>query len=125
MPRRTIALAALSDLAAILVFVAAGRSTHEHGTALTGVLGVAAPFLIGLVAGWLVARAWRAPLALTTGMAIWAVTMVGGMLLRRFAWDRGTAASFVIVAAVITGALLIGWRAVAVSIVERRQRAAA
>jgi uncharacterized membrane protein (GlpM family) len=123
--RRVIALAALVDVAAILVFVAAGRRTHEEGTALASVLGVAAPFLVGLGTGWVVARAWRAPLALATGTAIWAVTVAGGLLLRRFAWDRSTAASFAIVAAVITGALFVGWRAAASTLVARRQRSAA
>ena len=34
------------------------------------------------------------------------------MLLRRVAWDRGTALSFVIVTTVVLGLLLLGWRAI-------------
>lgn len=122
MSRRAIALAALADVAAILVFVAAGRRTHDEGTAVVGVLGVAAPFLVGLVAGWVVARAWRAPLALASGATIWALTVAGGLLLRRFVWERSTAASFAIVAAALTAALLLGWRAVASLVAARRLR---
>ena len=74
---------------------------------------IAAPFLIGLAAGWIVARAWRRPFDLVTGCTIWVVTIAVGMVLRRTLFDRGTAFSFVIVASVFTGVLLIGWRLVA------------
>ena len=41
---------------------------------------------------------------------IWAVTIVGGMLLRHFAFDRGTALPFIIVASIFTLLFLVGWR---------------
>jgi len=117
--RRTIAIAAAADVVAILVFVAIGRRSHdETGNAVVGALRVAAPFLIGLAAGWAVARAWRRPMAVTTGLVIWPVTAIVGMLLRRTVFDRGTALSFVIVATIVTGVFLIGWRAI-VAIVDR------
>lgn len=125
MARRTTILAALADVVAVVVFVALGRVNHDEGTSLSSITGVAAPFLLGLGTGWLVVRAWRAPLALTTGLAVAVVTVTAGMLLRRFAWDRGTATAFVIVTAIFVGALLIGWRAVATTVADRRQRAAA
>ncbi len=43
-------------------------------------------------------------------MVIWAVTVIAGLLLRRFAFDDGTAPAFVIVTAVVLGVLLVGWR---------------
>lgn len=111
---RRIAFAALADIIAIVVFVAAGRRSHdEGGNVVTGTLSVAAPFLIALAAGWLAARAWRRPLALATGSIIWVVTVAVGMVLRRTAFERGTATSFIIVATVVTGVLLLGWRAIA------------
>ena len=117
--RRTIAVAAAADVVAILVFVAIGRRSHdETGNAVVGAMRVAAPFLIGLAAGWSVARAWRRPMAVTTGLVIWPVTVIVGMLLRRTVFDRGTALSFVIVATIVTGVFLIGWRAIA-AIVDR------
>ncbi|QQS24076.1 MAG: DUF3054 domain-containing protein [Actinomycetota bacterium] len=117
---RTAALAALADVAAVVVFVAFGRRSHDEANSVTGILGVAAPFLVGLVLGWALTRAARSPLAVTTGLAVWAVTVPAGMLLRRFAWDRSTAASFVIVAAIVLGALLVGWRAIANAIAARQ-----
>lgn len=111
---RRIALAAVADLVAVVVFVAAGRRSHDaDGDAVLGTLAVAAPFLIGLGLGWLAACAWRRPLALTTGAVVWAVTVTVGMVLRRTMFDRGTAVSFVLVATLVTGVLLVGWRALA------------
>lgn len=109
--RTAVRWAATVDVVSILLFVAIGRRSHdEAGNALTEAVKVAAPFLIGLALGWIVARAWRDPLAPTTGMVIWVVTIVAGMLLRRFAFDRGTAMPFVIVASAFTLAFLVGWR---------------
>lgn len=111
MSNRRIAIAASFDVAAIILFVAIGRRSHDEGNGVQGILRVAAPFLIGLAAGWLVARAWKTPTRLTTGMVIWPVTVAVGMVLRRVVFEDGTALSFIIVATIFTGALLVGWRA--------------
>ena len=108
---KQIVLAATVDVVAIIVFVVIGRRNHDEGTALRGVARVAAPFLIGLAAGWIVARAWKAPISTTTAVVIWPVTVVVGMLLRRAVFHNGTALAFIIVATVFTGLLLVGWRA--------------
>ena len=113
------------DVAAIVVFVLIGRKNHhEDGSFVTGTLRVAAPFLIALAVAWLATRAWRSPKALTTGIQLWLVTIVLGMLLRHFVFDDGTATAFIIVASVFTGLLLIGWRAVAERLAERRAEGA-
>ena len=111
MTKRPLVLAATFDVIAIVAFVVIGRRNHDEGEAVDGVMRVAAPFLIGLAVGWLVARAWKAPTATTTGMVIWPVTVAVGMLVRRLVFDDGTALAFIIVATVFTGLLLIGWRA--------------
>ena len=95
------------------MFVAIGRRNHDEGSAIGEVFRIAAPFLIGLAVGWIVARAWRRPFDVVTGCTIWIVTIALGMVLRRTLFDRGTAFSFVIVASVFTGVLLLGWRLVA------------
>ncbi len=115
------ARAAAFDVIAVVGFVAAGRRTHAEGaSAFEETVKIAAPFLIGLAAGWLAARAWRRPEALVTGAGIWIVTVVVGLVLRRTLFDRGTAASFVVVATVVTGSLLVGWRAVHLLLARRR-----
>ena len=112
-------VAAALDIAVIVVFVAIGRRNHDEGSAMGEVFRIAAPFLIGLAAGWIVARAWRRPFDVATGCTIWIVTIAVGMVLRRTMFDRGTAVSFVIVASVFTGVFLIGWRLVASRITHR------
>lgn len=111
MSRGKVALAATFDIVAIVVFVAIGRRSHDEDGSLRGLVRVAAPFLIGLAISWVVARAWRAPTSATTGMVIWPVTVAVGMLVRRFVFDGGTALAFIVVASIVTGLLLIGWRA--------------
>ena len=110
---RRIAVAAVIDALAIIVFVSIGRRSHDEGSSVGGILAVAAPFLIGLAAGWLVARAWARPFEVVTGLIIWPITVLVGMLLRHFVFDRGTALAFVIVATIVTGVFLVGWRIVA------------
>lgn len=112
-PRRRVLFAALADVIAVVVFVMLGRRSHDEASSLSGIAGVAGPFLVGLAAGWGVARAWRTPLALRTGVIVWVVTVALGMVLRHWAWDRGTAASFIVVATLVLGTFLVGWRAVA------------
>ena len=111
-PRR-VALAAAIDVVAIVLFVVIGRNNHDEGGSVIGeAAAVAAPFLLAVALGWVLARAWRAPAAFSTGIVIWLVTVVAGMLLRRFAFDRGTALPFIIVASLFTLLFLVGWRVV-------------
>ncbi len=118
-PRR-LAIALALDLATVLLFVAIGRRNHDEGTAAAGIAETAAPFLIGLAAAWLIGRAWRRPSAIVTGVVIWPITVLVGMIARRQLFDRGTAPSFVIVATIFLGLCLVGWRAIAGQ-VERGQ----
>jgi Protein of unknown function (DUF3054) len=115
-----IALAAVVDATLVLVFVALGRTSHEEGNMISGTLAVSAPFLLALGLGWLLARAWKRPLALRTGVIVWITTIAAGMILRRTVFDRGTAAAFVVVATVFTGVFLVGWRAIANRVVASR-----
>ena len=47
---------------------------------------------------------------MTLGITVLVCTLIAGMLLRRFAFDGGTALPFIIVASLFTLALLVGWR---------------
>jgi hypothetical protein len=108
----TVTFAAGADLLAVLVFATIGRGSHAEVVDGLGVLTTAAPFLLGLVVGWLVARAWCAPLRLLVGMAVWvSVTVVG--LGVRAAFTHRLPLTFVLVAAASLALLLLGWRAVA------------
>lgn len=108
--RKQAQLAAIIDVAAIITFVVIGRKNHDEGSALSGIVKVAAPFLIALAVGWLAVRAWRSPMAVGTGITIWLVTIIGGLVLRKVVFDGGTAVPFIIVASLFTLATLVGWR---------------
>jgi len=110
---RQVAIALAFDVAAVAVFVLIGRRSHDDGITLSGVARTAAPFLLALAAGWGLARAWRAPMSIRTGLVVWVTTVVAGLVLRRLVFSDGTAVAFVIVTAVTLGLLLCGWRAVA------------
>lgn len=108
------------DVIGVLVFCAVGRRSHAEGLTIAGVASTAWPFLTGTAVGWLAARAWRRPTAVVpTGLVVWLSTVVIGMLLRKIS-SAGVAASFVLVAAVVTAVLLLGWRA-AVGLALRRR----
>lgn len=47
-PGRIPALALLADLVAVIVFAAIGRISHADAGSLTGLLGTALPFLVGV-----------------------------------------------------------------------------
>jgi peptidoglycan/LPS O-acetylase OafA/YrhL len=101
------------DVACVLVFCAVGRRSHDEGLNVAGIATTAWPFLSGTMLGWLLSRAWRRPSALyPTGVAVWLCTVIVGMLLRKVT-SAGVAGSFIVVAATVTGLLLLGWRAVA------------
>jgi len=104
--RRAVITTAIVDVVAVVVFVAIGRRNHDEGTAISGVLSVAAPFLIALGISWIGLRTWREPFNRTSLIATWVITVFVGLLLRRLVFDRGIATAFIIVATITLGVLL-------------------
>ncbi|SEF14968.1 DUF3054 domain-containing protein [Jiangella alba] len=109
------------DAVLVLVFVLIGRRTHDDPLSLSGLATTAWPFLAGLAVGWAVTLWWRRrgdagpttwPASLGAGVVVWVATVAVGMLLRA-ASDQGTAPSFVVVATLVLGVFLVGWRVVA------------
>ncbi|CKG88781.1 DUF3054 domain-containing protein [Mycolicibacterium smegmatis] len=110
--RATSARALLADLVCVVVFCTIGRRSHAEGITVAGVAETAWPFLVGTLVGWVVSRGWQRPTSLApTGIAVWLCTIVVGMLLRKLT-SAGTAVSFIVVASLVTAALLLGWRGV-------------
>ena len=107
------------DAALVVLFAAIGRASHDED-ALAGLWHTAWPFLAGLVVGWAVTRAWRAPVApVRTGLGLWAVTVIGGVALRAVT-GQGVAVAFVIVASIVLFLFLVGWRLI-VALFRRRR----
>lgn len=110
------------DVAVVLGFVIAGRRTHDEAETLAGILRTAAPFMLALAAGWAVTSAWRRPASLSVGGGVLVTTVVVGMLLRRFLFVEGTAATFIVVATLFLALGLLGWRTAAKVVLDRRRR---
>ena len=104
-------IAIAADAVAILVFAALGRASHHESTGLHGVWHTAWPFLLGAALGLAFTAYQRAtPTAVRAGVRVWVWTWVIGMVVRH-SIGGGTPIAFVIVAAVVLGAFLVGWRA--------------
>jgi hypothetical protein len=106
-----------ADVICLLVFAIVGRSSHGESTSLVGVLHTAWPFLVGGLAGSVLARLWSDPYAFRGGTLVWLGALVLGMALRAVT-GAGVVLSFVVVTAVVLAVLLLGWRGV-VALVSR------
>lgn len=107
------------DFFFVVLFVAIGRTSHDHGVSLGGMVSTTWPFAAGLVAGWLVIiRRHRTGNAPRDGLIIVGFTVVVAMTLRVI-FGQGTAFAFVIVALCFLTLFLVGWRLVA-TLLKRR-----
>lgn len=108
--RRAIVAAAFSDAVLILVFAAIGRDAHQRGDIVTGAILTAWPFLVGAAVAWFAVRAWRRPLSMASGVAIWLGAVAGGMILRAVT-GQTVVVAFVVVALLSLALFLVGYRA--------------
>ena len=116
----TVALAAVIDIAGVVLFVLIGRTSHAEELSTIGTLGTLWPFLAGLTVGWVFTFAWLRPLAIVwPGIPVWIITVAAGMLFRASA-GQSVDFSFVMVATVFLGLYLVGWRLIAMPIARRR-----
>lgn len=102
------------DVVLVAVFCVIGRLSHAEGifSDIPGLLNTTWPFIVAVLAAHAVTLAIRARSdRVTAGTVIWAITVVGGLLLRALS-GQGTALPFVIVATLVLALFLIGWRAV-------------
>lgn len=109
-----------ADIAFVMLFVFIGTRNHDTDKDAAGLAATIAPFLMGVVVGWMSPHSQKNPTAVSTGIVVWISTIALGMLLRHFVWDRGTAGAFVVVASVFNAFTLIGWRVVRDGLASRR-----
>lgn len=110
-----------ADLLCVVVFVAIGRSTHDHGLAPTGVLSTLWPFATGLAVGWIfIIRRGRSGASLGDAALIVIATVTVGMILRVLA-GQGTALAFIIVSLLFLALTFGGWRIVLRTLSRRRR----
>lgn len=110
------------DVAVVMSFTILGAVDHGFTIDFAGTMRVAAPFLVALAGGVTVLRAWRNPLSILTGILLAFITLAGGMLLRHYLWDEGTARIFIIVTSAYIITMMVGWRLIALSVRWFRNR---
>lgn len=104
------------DLVLVVLFTIIGHYTHSHNFELQGLLTTAWPFLAGLGVAWLLSAVWDRPIApLATGTAVWAITVLLGLVIRALTGE-GTAGPFIVVAASLNLITLVGWRLIATAV---------
>lgn len=114
----------LLDVVLVVTFAAIGRASHDQAQPVLDALDTAWPFLVGTATGWVVAYFnWdrTVPVTLRAGVAVWICTVCIGMSLRHL-MSMGTAFSFIVVASLVLGAFLLGWRLVRHLLVDARRR---
>jgi len=122
-PRRIPALAIVADVVAVVVFAAIGRMSHAQPDDLLGLLGTAAPFLVGVVAMWVTPIVRAQPVGAWAAVTVWAGTVVIGLLLRAGFTER-LPLSFAVVTTISLAVLMVGWRALSAAVsLHARQRA--
>ena len=111
---RSWALPLAGDVGVVLLFALLGRIAHAEGDLVAGTATTAAPFVLGLLAGWLrapCAGMSAATRARTVRFGAWllAWTMAGGILLRGLLGE-GLAPAFLLVATAVLAVGLVGRR---------------
>lgn len=115
-------LALAVDLVLVIAFVMIGHYQHYRSFDPAALVQTAWPFLIALVAAWVLTRVWQRPLApLTTGTGVWAITVLVGLTLRAIG-GVSVAEPFLIVATGLNFVTLVGWRLIAAAAVGRGSR---
>ena len=116
----------LGDLLALLLFVVMGRSSHDEGNPVPGILGTAWPFIVAWLTVAPVMGAFRqhpgagvAAVARVTVIS-WLTALPVAALLRAIALGRVSPWTFYLVTLIVAGVLLLVWRSV-VAYVERRR----
>jgi hypothetical protein len=121
-PGRWVVPAIVLDLVLITALSVLARAMYGFDIGYVVTVYTAWPFLAGALLGWLVARAWRRPLELaSTGIPIWLLTVAVGVALR-LATGEPARIPFVIVATLLLGVALLGWRAIAKRVALRHAR---
>lgn len=111
MPTRTKTL--VIDLVLVFVFAILARLAHG-GISFSAILNTFWPFAIGTLAGAGIALALRRDShTLATGAIIWIVTAVMGLGIWGIRHQEIPHISFIIVASVMSGLLLLSWRLIA------------
>ncbi|GAB3647281.1 DUF3054 domain-containing protein [Corynebacterium nasicanis] len=110
--------ALLSDIVAIALFALLARIAHqteEMPLNVAGWLSTWWPFLVGVLVSWafILGLKLDAHRPFPAGVLTWAITVITGLGIWAFRHGALPHWSFILVATLMSGLLLLGWRAVA------------
>lgn len=113
---RISALAA--DVVAIAVFALFARIAHQTDDMplnFFGWLSTLWPFLVGVALSWviIIAAKWNGDRIIPAGISAWIVTVVVGLGIWTVRHGEFPHWSFILVATISSGLLMLGWRAIA------------
>ena len=118
-------VAPCADLVILLVFAAAGRSSHHAPSGAGWFLRVLWPFVLALTMGYAATKLARAPLAWRRVAGAWAITICVAETLRLSVQDRPWKPAFLVVATLFIGVCMFSWRLVAARITRGQATSAA
>lgn len=102
------------DVAAVALFALLARIAHntpDMPLSVGGWFATMLPFLAGTVAAYVAVPAVRrAPQVMSSGLVVWVATAATGLAIWGMRHGHVPHISFIIVATVMSGVLLIGWR---------------
>lgn len=104
------------DVLAVLVFAILARAAHG-GLEIAHILDTWWPFTIGTILGWALQRG-KNPLTLSYGITVWICTAVAGLTFWALRHGAIPHWSFIIVAVMMAGILILGWRSI-VTLISR------
>lgn len=102
----------LFDVLAILAFAIFARMAHKSEPfTVVNILDTWWPFLLGVVAAWIIISVSKMVThSLTSGTLVWVCSVASGLTIWAANNGRAPHISFIIVATVMSGLLLLGWR---------------
>ncbi len=115
---RIVPLALAADVVAVVVFAAIGRSSHGESGDILGLIGTAAPFLIGLGAAWATPIVRADPTRWKAGLGALVGTVLVGMLVRA-GFTGWPPLIFVAITLGSLAVLMLGWRALSQMVADR------
>lgn len=105
------------DIIAVLVFAVLARMAHG-GLGLVAILDTFWPFAIGALGGWLLTRS-KDQFALGSGAIVWLCTAIVGLAIWGLRHQAFPHWSFILVATIMSGLLLMGWRLIARAVTKK------
>lgn len=103
----------LLDLVLTGLFVALGMNSHDSSWSEYPLTVL--PFVLALIAAWLLPQVRRAPASLTAGAIVYVITTAGGLALR-WAFGDGLSGAFPLVTAAVLAVFFFGWRLIHLAI---------